>query len=198
MFHCRFMLILCLCALALVGCGDQPEESTPTPTPVQHHQVTYLASRLHPGFKLSLPLDWRYRVTESGLMLSNSQEALEATSDSSAMPADTLVADLSLRTPAEVITIGVRNAAGLLDTFVGRSPEADDESQYRAVELLEINGRDSAQLSASLADNETLLLALALDDHYLLAVIVASKDQMQALAADLSEIFASAQLLQAQ
>lgn len=197
MFHCRFMMILCLCALALVGCGHTAE-STPTPTPVQHHQVTYLASRLHPGFELTLPVDWHYRVTESGLMLANDPSALEATSNSSAMPADTLVADLSLRTPAEVITIGVRNAASLLDAFVGRSPDAPNESQYRAVELLEINERDSAQLSATIADNDTLLLALALDDHYLLAVIVAPTDKMQALAADLSEIFASAQLLQAQ
>ncbi len=197
MLHCRFMMILCLCALALVGC-EHTVESTPTPTPIQHQQVTYLANRLHPGFELKLPVGWHYRVTESGLMLTNDPSALEATSNSSAMPADTLVADLSLRTPAEVITIGARNAASLLDAFVGRSPDAPNESQYRAVELLEISGRDSAQLSATIGDNDTLLLAVALDDHYLLAVTVAPKDKMQALAADLSEIFASAQLLQAQ
>lgn len=197
MFHCRFTMVLCLCVLTMVGCANTAE-STPTPTPTQHHQVTYLANRLRPGFKLTLPVDWRYRVTESGLMLANDARALEATNNSSVMPADTLVADLSLRTPAEIITAGARNATELLDAFVGRSPDASEESQYQVVDLLEIDGRDAAQLSATIAANDTLLLAVALDDHYLLAVIVATTDKLQELAADLSDIFASAQLLQTQ
>ncbi|MCY4466366.1 MAG: hypothetical protein OXE46_12595 [Chloroflexi bacterium] len=191
------MVLLCLCASVLVGC-EHTEESTPTPTPIQHYQVTYLASRLHPGFELALPLDWQYRVTESGLILANDPIALEAAGNSSTMPDGALAADLSLLTPAEVIAFGARNAAGLLDAFVGRLSDVAGESQYRAVEMLEIDGRDSAQLSARIAVNDTLLLALALDDHYLLAVIVATTGKMQALAADLSEIFASAQLLQAE
>lgn len=173
------------------------EESTPTPTPVQHYQVTYLANRLHPAFELALPLDWHYRVTENSLMLANDPRVLEPVSNSSTMPAGSLVADLSLLAPAERIAIGARNAVGILDGFVGRSPETASESQYQNVELLEIDGRDSAQLSATMDVNDTLLLALALDDHYLLAVIVAPKGTIQTLAADLNEIFASAQLLQA-
>ena len=189
------MIIMCLCAWVLIGC-EPSEESTPTPTPVQHYRVTYLANRLHPGFELALPLDWHYRVTESSLMLANDPRVLEPASNSSTMPAGSLVADLSLLAPAERITIGARNAAGILDGFVGRSAEAAGESQYHKVEILEIDGRDSAQLSATMAVNDTLLLAMALDDHYLLAVIAAPSGTMQALAADLSEIFASAQLLQ--
>ncbi len=189
--------MLCLCASALAGC-ERAEESTPTPTPIQHQQITYLANRLHPGFELALPLDWRYRVTESGLILANDPRALEATINSGTMPAGTLAADLSLLTPAEISAIGARNAAGILRAFVGRSSDVTGESQYRDVAMLEIDGRDSAQLSARIAVNDTLLLAVALDDHYLLAVIVASTGTIQALAEDLSEIFASAQLLQAQ
>ncbi len=195
--HCRFMIALCLFASMLVGCGATAE-STPTPTPIQHYRVTYLANRLHPGFELALPLDWRYRVTESGLILANDPRGLDTASNSVALPAGTLAADLSLLPPAEIITIGTRNAAGILEAIVGRSADASGESQYRAVETLEIDGRDSAQLSARIGVNDTLLLAVALEDHYLLAVIVASTGTIQALAEDLSEIFASAQLLQAQ
>ena len=181
----------------LVGCGAAAE-STPTPTPIQHYRVTYLANRLHSGFELALPMDWRYRVTESGLILANDPRALETTINSCAMPAGALAADLSLLTPAEIIAIGARNAAGILEAFVGRSSDATGESQYRDVSMLEIDGRDSAQLSARIGVNDTLLLAVALDNYYLLAVIVASTGKMQALAGDLSEIFASAQLLQVQ
>ncbi len=199
MFHCRFLMIMCLCALALAGCGSS-EQATPTPTPlptptpILHHQVTYLASRLHAGFELALPPDWHYRITENGLMLANDPVAL-AGSD---MPEGSLVADLSLQTPADVLAIGVRNAAGILDAFVGRSQDDAGESQYSDVDMLEINEQDAAQLSATIADSDTLLLAQALDDHYLLAVVVAKAGKLQELAADLSAIFASAQLLPAQ
>ena len=201
MVHCRLLMIVCLGALALAGCASAVEPTPtptstpePSPTPILHQQITYLASRLQAGFKLSLPQDWHYRVSETGLMLANDPVALEG----SDMLTDTVVADLSLRTPAEALAYGVRNAAGVLDIFVGRSPEDTSESLYSAVELLEIAERDSAQLAATIADNDTLLLAMALEDHYLLAVVVSPTGKMQELAADLSGIFASTQLLPAQ
>ena len=193
--HCKLFGMLCVCALLLAGCGQS--DSTPTPRPNQHKRVTYLANRLHPGFSLELPRGWAYRVTDNGLIVSNTSGALDAAGDGGSMPAGSLVADMSLLTPADLVDMGAKDASGILTAIVGAG-NANGETAYAAVDWLPIPDRDSAQLLASPGSNETLLLAEALDDHYLLAVIVAPQGEMQNHAAALIDVFASARLLTAQ
>ena len=193
--HCKLFGMLCVCALLLAGCGHR--DSTPTPTPNQRQRVTYLANRLHPGFSLELPRGWAYKVTDSGLIVSNTSGALNAAGDGGEMPAGSLVADMSLLTPAELAGMGAKDASGILMTIVGAG-NANADAVYAAIDWLHIPDRDSAQLLARPGSNETLLVAEALDDHYLLAVIVAPQGEMQNHAAALIDAFASAQLLTAQ
>ena len=193
--HCKLFGMLCVCALLLAACGHS--DSTPTPTPNQHKRVTYLANRLHPGFTLELPRDWAYRVTDSGLIVSNAPDALDAAGDGRAMPAGSLVADISLLTPADLVDMGARDASDILSAIVGAG-SANSRTVYESIDWLPIPDRDSAQLLASPGNNESMLLAEALDDHYLLAVIVAPAGEMRNRAPALIHVFASAQLLKAQ
>ena len=190
--HRIVIALLCLCAL-LAACGQR--ESTPTATPIQRQAVTYLASRLQPGFALTIEADWRYKVTDSGLMLANDKDLLAAAGG--AMPSGGLVADVSLLPPDYLVEIGARNAAGILGAIVGAADAGAADSLYRPADIVTIAGRDSAQLLARVADSDTLLLALALEEHYLLAVIVAPADEMDSQAAALGKVFASTELRQA-
>ena len=191
-FHRVFFALLCICAL-LAACGQR--ESTPTATPIQRQAVTYLANRLQPGFALSIAPDWQYKITDSGLILTNDKDLLAA--DGGAMRSGALVADVTLLPPSYLENVGARNAAGILDAFVG-APAADaSQALYQPVDMVKLPNRDSAQLLARIAGNDTLLLALALEDHYMLAVIVAPAGELESQAAALDKVFASTELRQA-
>ena len=192
LIHRHSIALLLVCALCLAGCAQN--QSTPTPTPVQRQLVTFIASRLHAGFTLSIDADWFYKVTDTGLILANASSLLGTGSGVGELPAGALAADITLLTPDYLLEIGARNAAGILDYIGGAPAQNSDAPVYSPVKLLELRGRDSAQLLANVDASETLLLALALDDHYLLAVVAAPNGGIQAQAAALSQLFASAQL----
>ncbi len=188
--HHKLIALLCICAL-LAGCAQT--ESTPTPTPIQRQLLTFLASRLHPGFALTIEPDWSYKVTESGLILANDADLL-AVDGGGDMASGSLVADITLLTPAYLVEIGARNGADILHSVVGAPADGAGGPLYSRTELIDIKGRDSAQLLANIAANDTLLLAMALEDHYLLAVIVAPEGEIPTQADALNKVLASAEL----
>ena len=190
----RLRLLILLLALAVLGAGCQSEDSTPTLTPVQWQRVTFLASRLQPGFAANIPADWNYEVAETGIIVFNYPRLLELPDDGVAMPDGSIMANMTMLTAADVQMIGARNAAGILDAFIDPLSSEATGPTYNSNKILEIRGRDSAQSAVSIGNRDSLLLALELEGNYLLTVIVVPKGELARQAQLLNRIFESVEL----
>lgn len=190
----RFRLLILLLALAALGAACQSADSTPPQTPVQWQRVTFLASRLQPGFATNIPADWNYEVAETGILAFNYPRLLDLPDEGAAMPEGSILANLTMLTAVDVQMIGARNAAGLLDAFIDPSSSEAAGPKYNSDKILDIRGRDSAQSAISIGNRDSLLLALELEENYLLAVIVTPKDELAGQTHLLNQIFDSVEL----
>ena len=190
----RFRLSILLLIVAAVAAACQSEDSTPTPTPVQWQRVTFLASRLQPGFAMNIPADWNYEVAETGIIVFNYPRLLELPDDGAEMPDGSIVANMTMLSAVDVQMIGARNAAGILDAFIGSAASEAPGPGYSNSKVLEIRGRDSAQAMASVGNSDSLLLALELQGNYVLAVVVAPKGELVDQSGLLNLVFDSVEL----
>ena len=192
----RLIHQMLLVVILIVAC--QSEDSTPTPTPVQWQRVTFLASLLHPGFAMNIPADWNYEVAETGIIVFNYPRLLELPDDGAKMPGGSIVANISMLSAADVQRIGVRNAAGILDAFVGPAVSEAVGTEYSSAEIVEIRGRDAAQSFVSIGNSDSLLIALELKGNYVLAVVVTPQGELQRQTELLNLIFDSVELRRGQ
>ena len=195
-FRTVFGLFVIILASLLSACGG--ESSTPQATPVQLQRASYVSTRLNPGFAVHFPTSWRYQVSEAGIMLSNDPDLLSAPAVNPEMPSGSLAMNISLLTEEQVRSIGARNAAGLIDAFVGSSNIDALAPKYRDTNAITIEGRDGAQAFVSTGGSDSLLLALDLKGNFVLAVVVAPKDELKKHTGILNSIFASVELLKTQ
>lgn len=183
-----------LLAVALLIAACQSEDSTPTPEPLQWQRVTFLSSRLQPGFALNIPANWNYEVAETGIIIFNYPRLLELPDDGAKMPEGAIVANLTMLSAVDAQMIGARNAAGILDAYVGPPSGEAAGPRYSRGDVIEIRGRDSAQSTVSIGASDSLLLALELEGNYVLAVIVAPKGELARQSDMLSKVFDSLEL----
>ena len=189
----RSLLAIAIIGIVVAACQSAVDD-TPEPTPIQWQRVTFFASLLQPGFAMNIPADWHYEVGETGIIIFNYPRLLELKDDRVEMPAGSIVANLSMLSAADVQRIGARNAAGILDTFVGAAADDALGPQYRAAETIEIKGRENAQTYVSVGGSDSLLLALDLSGNYVLAIIVAPEGELQQESDLLNRIFTSIEL----
>ena len=90
--------------------------------------------------------------------------------------------------------IGARNAASILDAFVGASSDDALGPNYETAETVTINGRNSEQSYGSIDGSDSLLLALGLSGNYVMAIIVAPEGELQQESVLLSKIFETIEL----
>ncbi len=192
----RTALVFMVIIMSAAAC--QSDEVTPAPTPEHWQRVTFLASRLLPGFAINIPAEWNYQISETGLIVFNYPRILEVSDDGADLPEGSLVANLSMLAAADVQRIGARNAAGIIDFFVGTAAGNGDGPQYSSAEVIKVNGRDAAQSLVSIGSSDSLLLAMALNGHYLLGVIVTPKDGLSQQRDLLNRIFESIEIRLAQ
>ena len=191
----RLCLFLSIIFVATSASACQSAESVaPEPTPIQWQRVTFFATLLQPGFAINIPAYWHYEVSETGIIIYNFPRLLELQDDGAALPEGSVVANLTILSAVDVQRLGARNAASIVDAFIG--PAADDAlgPRYQDVETIEVNGRDSAQSYVSVGGSESLLLALELSGNYVLAIIVAPEGELQRKSDLLNQIFASIEL----
>ncbi len=193
-----FRLALLLTAIAVGIAGCQSTDNTPEPTPIQWQRVTFVASRLNPGFAMNIPADWNYEVTETGIIVFNYPRLLDMQDDGAELPSGSIVANVSMLAAADVQRLGARNAASILDTFVGATPDDGTGPQYENAETIEFKGRDAAQILVSVAGSDSLLLALELSRNYVLAIVVAPEGELLERHDLLDRIFASVELRHSQ
>ena len=186
------LLIIWLLALSSILAACKSADVTPEPTPVQWQRVTFVASRLHPGFALNIPGYWHYEVT--GIIAFNYPRLLELQDDGAEMPSGAIVVSISILSAVDMQMMGVRNAAGILDTFVGVTAAEPAEPQYSDANVIDIAGRDGAQSVVSINNSDSLLLALELSGNYLLSIIVTPVGELDGHAELLNLIFESVEL----
>ena len=191
----RLVIFSTLILLALTACGAGEVTAPPSPTMAPLERVSFVSSLLAPGFSLEYPSNWHYQITDTGIMLSDNPGLLGAQDDGAVIPRGSLVVNLSLLTEAEVIAIGARNAASLIDAFVGTSAEDALKPQYSNSNTVKIDGRDGAQSFVSIAGSDSLLLALELERNFVLAIVVAPAGQLRQHSDALNAIFGSVDLL---
>lgn len=191
----RLTLLLCIVSVAIFISACQSAESVaPEPTPNQWQRVTFFATRLQPGFAINVPADWHYEVSDTGIILFNYPRLLNVQDDGTELPAGSVVANLSILSVSDVQRMGARNAASILDAFIGAAADDALGPQYRDAETIEINGRDKAQSYVSVGGSDSLLLALELSGNYVLGIIVAPEGELQRESDLLNQIFASIEL----
>ena len=188
------LLIIWLLALSSILAACKSADVTPEPTPVQWQRVTFVASRLHPGFALNIPGYWHYEVTETGIIAFNYPRLLELQDDGAEMPSGAIVVSISILSAVDMQMMGVRNAAGILDSFVGVTAAEPAEPQYSDANVIDIAGRDGAQSVVSINNSDSLLLALELSGNYLLSIIVTPGGELDVHAELLNLIFESVEL----
>lgn len=181
----------------LAACAGGEVSSPPSATAPPLERVSFVSSLLSPGFSLEYPANWRYQITDTGIILSDDPRLLGAQDDGAVIPSGSLVANVSLLTEAEVIAIGARNAASLIDAFVGASSDDALKPQYSKSDAVTIDGRDGAQSFVSIASSDSLLLALELERNFVLAIVVAPAGQLRRHSNTLNAIFGSVDLLKA-
>ena len=191
----RLRLLLCIVIIAVLAsaCGGA-EPAAPEPTPTQWQRVTFFATLLQPGFAINIPADWYYEVSDTGIILYNYPRLLRLQDDGAELPAGSIVANLTILSAADVQRLGARNAASIVDAFIGAAADDALGPQYRDAESIEINGRDNAQSYVSVGGSDSLLLALELSGNYVLAIIVAPEGELQRESELLNQIFASIEL----
>ena len=190
----RFCLALILTTTLLTATACQSAEVVPEPTPIQWQRVTFVASRLLPGFAINIPADWNYLVSDSGIIIYNYPRLLDLADDGAEIPSGSIVANLSMLSAADVQRIGARNAADILDSFIGSSSDTDAGPQYSDAEVFAIGGREIAQSLVTIDANDSLLMAMSLEGNYLLAVIVAPRGEMSQQGELLNQIFSTTEL----
>ena len=188
-----FLLLGIVVALVIIGCSV--EQEAPAAPVTSSREVSFVSSRLSPGFSLQIPDSWHYLITDLGLFLSDNAALLGARDDGAVIPSGSLVANVSLLTEADVIAIGARNAASLIDAFVGASSGDVLRPGYRASDSINLEGRDNAQSFVSIGGSDSLLLALELDRNFLLAIVVAPEGELRLHTDALDTVFGSAKLL---
>ena len=191
----RFCFGLLLIGVLFSAAGCQSAEAPPAePTPIQWQRVTFVASRLLPGFALNIPAEWSYVVGDSGIIVYNYPRILDLADDGAEMPEGSLVLNLAMLSTADVQRIGARNAAGIVDAFIGNAASDGAGPQYHNAEVIDSRGRDIAQSLVSIGETDSLLMALALNGDYLLTVIVAPRGELPAHSDMLNRIFSSVEL----
>ena len=186
-------LAVSLLIVSLLFSACQSTDSTSTPTPVQWQRVVTIGKAPQPGFALNIPGDWSYEASDKGIIIYNRRGLLERQESYADMPEGAIVASLTLLSAADARPIGA-DAASILDAFVGRSSGEARLPAYASAELIKVRGRDTAQLSVGAGDSESLLLAMALQRNYLLAIAVAPKGELQRQRDLLNQIFDSLEL----
>ncbi len=191
----RLTLLLCFIFIVSFASACQSAETVaPEPTPIQWQRVTFFATLLQPGFAVNVPADWHYEVSDTGIIIFNFPRPLSLQDDGAELPAGSVVANLTILSAADVQRLGARNAASIIDAFIGAAADDALGPQYRDAETIEINGRDNAQAYVSVGGSDSLLLALELSDNYVLAIIVAPEGELQRESVLLNQIFASIEL----
>lgn len=191
----RLTLFLCIVFIATKASACQSAESlAPEPTPIQWQRVTFFATLLQPGFAINVPADWHYEVSDTGIIIYNYPRLLSLQDDGAELPAGSVVANLTILSAADVQRLGARNAASIVDAFIGASADDALGPRYRDAESIEINGRNNAQFYVSVGGSDSLLLALELSGNYVLAIIVAPEGELQHESDLLNQIFASIEL----
>ena len=147
----------------------------------------------NPAFALEFPAGWGHQATDSGIMLSNNPGLLESVSEVVLIPSGALVADFTVLRRDHVRDLGARNAADLLDAYVGQSDRTAAYAYSRA-EPIEIAGRAGGQSIVKSDQSDNLLLALALEDTYALGIVVAPAGELGLHLEALKPIIASVRL----
>lgn len=191
----RLRLMLCIVIIAIAASAyGGAETAVPEPTPIQWQRVTFFADLLQPGFAMNIPGDWRYEVADTGIIIFNYPRLLELESDAAELPSGSIIANLTILSALDVQMIGARNAASILDAFVGASSDDMLGPDYQAADTIEINSRDNAQFYVSIDGSDSLLLALELSGNYVMAIIVAPEGELQRRSELLDLIFGSIEL----
>ncbi len=191
----RLTLLLCIVLLATFASACQSAETVaPEPTPTQWQRVTFFATLLQPGFAINVPADWRYEVSDTGIIMFNYPRLLNLQDDGTEMLQGSVVANLTMLSAADAQRLGARNAASIIDAFIGAAADDALGPQYRDVETIEINGGDSAQSYVSVGGSDSVLLAVELSGNYVLAIIVAPEGELQRKSELLDQIFDSIEL----
>ena len=191
----RIKMLLCIVFIAtLTSACQSAEPAAPAPTPIQWQRVTFFATLLQPGFAINIPADWNYDVSDTGIIIFNYPRLLSVQDDGVEMPAGSVVANLTILSAADVQRLGARNAASIVDAFIGAAADDALGPRYRDAETIEINGRDSAQSYVSVGGSDSLLLTLELSGNYVLAILIAPEGELQRESDLLNQIFASIEL----
>ena len=180
--------------MTVASACQSAETVAPEPTPIQWQRVTFFATLLQPGFAINVPADWHYEVSDTGIIIYNYPRLLSLQDDGAALPVGSVVANLTILSAADVQRLGARNAASIVDAFIGAAADDALGPRYSNAETLEINGRDNAQAYVSVGGSDSLLLALELSGNYVLAIIVAPEGELQRKSDLLNQIFASIEL----
>ena len=191
----RLALLLTFVLLIVSACGGGEDSAPPAATVASLERVSFVSSLLSPGFSMQYPSAWRYQITDTGIILSNDPGLLGAQDDGAVIPSGALVVNVSILTEAEVIAIGARNSASLIDAFVGASADDALKPRYSNSDLVTIAGRDGAQSFVSIAGSDSLLLALELERNFLLAIVVSPQGELRQHRDTLNTIFGSVNLL---
>lgn len=191
----RLTLLLCIVFIVTAASACQSAESVaPEPTPIQWQRVTFFATLLQPGFAINVPADWHYEVSDTGIIIYNYPRLLSLQDDGAELPDGSVVANLTILSASDVQRLGARNAASIVDAFIGAAADDALGPRYRDAETIEVNGRDSAQSYVSVGGSDSLLLALDLSGNYVLAIVVAPEGELQRKSDLLNKIFASIEL----
>ena len=191
----RLTLLLCIVFIAtMVSACQSAETVAPEPTPTQWQRVTFFATLLQPGFAINVPADWRYEVSDTGIIMFNYPRLLDLQDDGTEMPPGSVVANLTMLSAADVQRLGARNAASIIDAFIGAAADDALGPQYRDAETIAINGRDNSQSYVSVGGSDSLLLAVELSGNYVLAIIVAPEGELRHKSELLNQIFDSIEL----
>ena len=190
----RLRILPFIVFIAFLASGCQSAEPTVEPTPIHWQRVTFFADRLQPGFAMNIPGDWRYEVSDTGIIIFNYPRLLDLESESAQLPSGSVIANLTILSAIDVQMIGARNAAGILDAFVGAAADDVLGPDYQSAKTIAIDGRDSAQSYVSVAGSDSLLLALELSGNYVMAIIIAPEGELKRKSETLDQIFGSIEL----
>ncbi len=191
----RLRLLLCIVIIVTFSAACQSVESVaPEPTPIQWQRVTFFATLLQPGFAINVPAIWHYEVSDTGIIIYNYPRLLSLQDDGAALPEGSVVANLTILSASDVQRLDARNAASIIDAFIGAAADDALGPRYSDAEIIEVKGRDSAQSYVSVGGSDSLLLALELSGNYVLAVIVAPEGELQRKSHLLNQIFDSIKL----
>jgi len=191
----RLTLLLCIVFVASFASACQSAETVaPEPTPIQWQRVTFFVTLFQPGFAINVPAHWHYEVSDTDIIIFNYPRLLDLQDDGAELPAGSVVANLTILSAADVQRLGARNAASIIDAFIGAAADDALGPRYSAAGTIEINGRDNAQSYVSVGGSDSLLLALELSGNYVLAIIVAPDGELQRESDLLNQILASIEL----